>query len=90
MASASLRDSDDWFDIWFSDKQSMLDTMNSNMLSDLEVGYSPNGATIRHQLEVIVEYRRVFESELDSFKTMTEPEVNRWCFYDMKKRGVIE
>lgn len=87
---AHLRDSDNWFDIWFSDKQSMLEVMNSNMLSDLAAGYSPDGSAIRSQRETIDNYRRVFESEVDSFKAMTEPEVNRWCFYDMKKRGVIE
>ena len=27
---------------------------------------------------------------MEAFKGMDEPAVNRWCFYDLKKRGAIE
>lgn len=31
-----------------------------------------------------------FDEEMETFKGMDEPAVNRWCFYDLKKRGAIE
>ena len=86
---ARLTDRDDWFDIWFSDKNSMVNTMVSNMVSDLENGYEYFGASIVSQREAIDEYKKVFDLQMDNFKTMEETEVNRFCFYDMKKRGVI-
>lgn len=46
--------------------------------------------TIRNQMKEIDEYKAEFDKQLDEFKTMEEKEVNRWCFYDMKKRGAIE
>lgn len=86
---SKLRDRDDWFDIWFEDKKSILDTMTRNMASDLAAGYDPSGKCIREQTEGIFAYKREFEAEMDGFKSITEEQVNRWCFYDMKKRGVI-
>ena len=85
-----ITDRDDWFDIWFEDKQSMIDTMVRNMTSDLENGYDYFGKSITNQKNMIDEYKKEFDKNVDMFKTMTEKEVNRWCFYDMKKRGVIE
>lgn len=85
-----ITDRDDWFDIWFEDKQSMIDIMVRNMTSDLENGYDYLGKSITDQRQMIDEYKKEFDENMDMFKTMTEKEVNRWCFYDMKKRGVIE
>jgi len=90
MARARVTDRDDWFDIWFEDKQSIIDTMVRNMASDLEHGYDYFGKSIRQQREMIAEYKRQFDEEMDMFKEADEKQVNRWCFYDMKKRGVIE
>lgn len=85
-----ITDMDNWFDIWFADKKGMIETMVSNMASDLDNGYDYFGHSIRQQREMIEAYKAKFDSEMDSFKTMTDEAVNRWCFYDMKKRGVIE
>lgn len=79
----------DWFELWFSDKQSMLDTMAKNMAADLEAGYNYFGKCITEQREMIDQYKTQFDAEMDSFKTMDDKQVNRWCYYDMKKRGVI-
>lgn len=88
--AARLSDRTDWFDIWFDDKKSMISTMVKNMAADLEAGYDFFGASIQRQQQEIDTYRTKFDSEMDAFKTMDEKEVNRWCFYDLKKRGAID
>lgn len=85
-----VTDRNDWFDLWFADKQSMLETMTKNMASDLSCGYDYFGTCITRQRKEIDEYKLEFDKQMDEFKTMDEKAVNRWCFYDMKKRGVIE
>lgn len=87
---ARVTDSDNWFEIWFEDKKAMLDTMVRNMASDLANGYDYFGKTITTQRADIERYQRQFDNEVDSFKVLDDKQVNRWCFYDMKKRGVIE
>lgn len=79
-----------WFEMWYSDKKAMISTMISNMAADLNAGYDLYGKSITEQRQMIVEYQKAFEDQLDAFKTMDDEQVNRWCFYDMKKRGVIE
>ena len=88
--AARLSDRTDWFDIWFDDKKSMISTMVKNMVADLEAGYDFFGASIQRQQQEIDTYRAKFDSEMDAFKMMDEKEVNRWCFYDLKKRGAID
>lgn len=85
-----VTDSKEWFDIWFEDKKSIIAIMYSNMASDLSHGYDYFGKSIQTQKDEIARYESQFEKELDSFKSMSDEEVNRWCFYDMKKRGAID
>ena len=85
-----VTDRNDWFDLWFDDKQSMANIMIKNMAADLAAGYDYFGACITNQREMIDSYKARFDAEMDSFKTMDEKQVNRWCYYDMKKRGAIE
>ena len=81
----------DWFEIWFDDKQAILDTMVRNMNSDLENGYDYFGSSIRKQRADIDEYKARFDEQMDRFKEMeSDSKVNRWCYYDLKKRGAIE
>ena len=68
----------------------MMQTMVRNMTSDLDAGYDFFGKAIQNQIQAINDYKSQFDVEMDRFKTMDEKAVNRWCFYDMKKRGVIE
>jgi hypothetical protein len=84
-----VTDRNDWFDIWFEDKEWILNIMIHNMTADLEAGYDYFGHSIHSQQKKIMEYKAQFESEMDNFKTMDEKQVDRWCFYDMKKRGAI-
>lgn len=80
----------DWFDIWFADKQSILDTMIKNMQSDLEAGYDPNGASIvRQQCEINL-YKNQFDSEIEMLKEKDSKAAAHWCRLDMKKRGAID
>lgn len=81
---------DDWFEMWHADKRSMLDTMVKNMQADLNAGYDYFGQSIQNQRMAIDTYKRLFDQQLDMFTDMDEKQVNRWCYYDMVKRGVIE
>ena len=85
-----ITDRNDWFDLWFDDKQSMINIMISNMQADLNAGYNYFGNSIVAQRQAIELYKQRFDEEINAFHSMTEKEVNRWCYYDMKKRGVIE
>lgn len=78
-----------WFEIWFEDKQSILAVMHQNMASDLDAGYDPQGHSIRKQIVDIEEYQMAFDRQMDAFKDMDDAKVNRWCYYDLKKRGAI-
>lgn len=81
---------DDWFEMWYSDKECMIDIMVHNMVADLECGYDYFGNCIRQQREAIDAYKTALEVQIDKFKDMDEKAVNRWCYYDMVKRGAIE
>lgn len=78
-----------WFEMWFSDKQSLLETMVKNMQADLDAGYNYFGDCIKRQRKEIDEYKAEFDRQVDAFKAMEEKQVERWCYYDMKKRGAI-
>lgn len=79
-----------WFEIWIEDRRSMSETMLRNMIADLEAGYNPNGHSIRKQAVDIEEYNMATNRNMDRFKVMEDKDVNRWCYYDLRKRGVIE
>lgn len=87
---ARLNERNDWFDLWFEDKQAMMGTMMRNMAADLAAGYNYFDASIAKQRGEIERYKAQFDEEMEAFKGMDEPAVNRWCFYDLKKRGAIE
>ena len=84
-----LMASTEYFDMWFADKQSMINTMIKNMCADLDAGYDYFGKSITQQQQDIAAYKAKFDEELDKLKTMSEKEVEHWCKLDMKKRGVI-
>ena len=86
---SSIRDRDDWFDVWFEDRQAILETMIRNMASDLANGYDYFGSCIIRQRECIERYKAETDTQMDKFKEMEEKAVNRWCFYELKKRGAI-
>lgn len=78
-----------WFDMWLQDRRDIANIMRKNMAADLDAGYDPKGHSIRKQIVDIEEYEMNTDRQLDMFKTMEDKAVNRWCYYDMKKRGVI-
>ncbi len=81
---------ENWFEMWFSDKKCMIAIMYSNLMSDLNAGYNPIGDIIKNQKAMIANYEKQLEKQLEKFASMTDENVNKWCFYDMKNRGVIE
>lgn len=89
MYGVRITDKSDWFSLWLEDKQSILDTMIRNLQADLSAGYYYNGNSATLQRENIKAYQAQMNEEMKSFRTMTDSQVNHWCFYDMKRRGVI-
>lgn len=84
-----ITDRNDWFELWFADEQCIINTMINNITDDLKAGYNYFGDSIRSQVEQIETYKAKFDRQIDEFKLMDENSVNRWCYYDMKKRGAI-
>ena len=80
----------EWFEIWLEDKNSILNCMKSNMEADLNAGYNRYCKSIIDQIDMIDNYQKSINEALENFKTMTEAEVDYWCYYDLKKREAID
>lgn len=81
--------SENWFVIWYADKESILNTMVRNMVADLDAGYNYFGNCITNQRKMIKEYKAEFDSQLMSFADMEDSARNKWCYYDLLRRGAI-
>ena len=79
----------EWFEMWYDDKKWIISIMYRNMASDLDNGYNPLGKAIREQKIMIDNYEQDINNTLDKFSTMDEKQVDKWCFYDLLKRGAI-
>lgn len=84
-----MREAINWFELWMDDKESVLATMVKNLASDLEAGYNYFGACVQRQKETIDAYKAEFDRQLMSFADMDEGKRNRWCYYDLLRRGAI-
>jgi hypothetical protein len=80
----------DYFKLWLEDRQCILATMIRNLAADLAAGYDYFGRSAVSQREEIEAYKRNTDVKLDDFVNMTDTQVNRWCRFDLIKRGVIE
>lgn len=81
---------DDWFDVWYSDKRSILIMMYENLASDLRAGYKVEGNSVKKQQAEIKDYVEEFNACLE-WTLDTKPNyLNRWCYNDLIKRGAIE
>ena len=79
-----------WFELWLADRESILNIMIKNMVSDLEAGYSYFGDSITKQRAEIEEFKSEMDERLMGFWEMTDKQVDRWCYFDLIKRGAIE
>lgn len=84
-----MRETINWFELWMDDKESVLATMIKNLTSDLEVGYDYFGKCIQRQRETIDAYKAEFDRQLMSFADMDDGKRNKWCYYDLLRRGAI-
>lgn len=83
-------DTNDWFELWYEDKESILATMIRNMQADLDAGYNYFGNSIIKQRQDIDDYKEEFDAQMENLKMMdSDSKVNRWCYLDLKKRGAI-
>lgn len=79
----------DWFKLWYEDKQGMIETMVRNMAADLDAGYDYFGKCICKQRQDIEDYKAEFDRQLMQFADFDEGKRNRWCYYDLLRRGAI-
>ena len=79
-----------YVDIWNEDKRGVIATMYRNLYADLSCGYDPTGAAITRQRAEIDQYIKAYNAQLDNFVNMSDEQTNKFCYYDMIKRGVIE
>lgn len=89
ITSCRISDRDDWFDVWIEERCSMQETMLRNMHADIDAGWSFWGECVQKQMNDLDKLVEDYEKTMDMFKTMEDKDVNRWCFYDLKKRGAI-
>ena len=78
-----------WFEIWYDDRQSMMETMARNIAADIRTGYNFFGACIQRQKQELDDYKAAFDEQLMRFADMDDGKRNRWCYYDLLKRGAI-
>ena len=78
-----------WFEMWLDDKEAMICTMARNMSADLDAGYNYFGESIRKQREQIDAYKKEYDEQLMAFADMDDAKRDRWCYYDLLRRGVI-
>lgn len=79
-----------WLDMWIADKKSIVETMAKNMAADLEAGYSYYSRSIQEQKRALEEYDAEYGEQLMAFASMTDEETERWCYFDLLRRGAIE
>ena len=79
----------DYYEIYCEDSESIINTMFRNLNADLDAGYNPVGDCIRRQQQMIDDRQKEYRDALDLFKTMTDQEINRWCYFELKKKGAI-
>ena len=79
----------EWFDMWYADKQSIINCMTCNMQDDINAGYDPNGSCITAQKRMIDVYTNEFNNQQQILARMTPDNTEKWCYHDMKRRGAI-
>lgn len=80
----------DWKTLWLDDRRCILACMCANLESDLSVGYNPVGDSVRMQIEEIAAYRTQTEQVVREWRFKSDDYVQKWCYRDLKKKGVIE
>lgn len=80
---------EDWFEIWYQDKHDMLDAMTHNLSADLSAGYNYFGDSAVKQRKDIDDYKKQFDDEMVMLSNMDANKVQHWCYFDLKRRGVI-
>lgn len=85
--------STDYYHMWKADKENIIRTMYRNMTDDLNAGYDPMGDTINRELSDIAEYKAAYKVLCDTIIEMALDHdwqfINKWCYKDMIRRGVI-
>lgn len=85
---------ENYYAMWKADKENIICTMYRNLTADLEAGYDPVGDTITKEQAEIEAYKASYKAQdyilCDMALNDGHEAVNRWCYKDMIRRGVIE
>ena len=79
----------DWLEVWIDDWESLIETQNRNIQSELQAGFKWTGQHVQHEVKILKEFDSKYRDGLEKFKYMDEREVQRWCYFDLLKRGAI-
>ena len=85
----SDRPSGEWFAMWSADQESMLATRVKNLAADVAADYSPTGISVGNQIADLADARNAVIAQYNRLRNMSLEQRGRWCFDDMKRRGVI-
>ena len=81
----------DWYHLWCEDKESTLMTRVKNLCDDLTSrSVSPTSISAGEQIAEIMNARNHLMVDYHRLRFMSPEDRARWCFDDMKRRGVIE
>lgn len=81
---------ENWYRIYLQDRRAMLDTMQRNLLSDLDAGYSPQGQSVTTQRKRIDDFKKEFASAIDMLRTISANEREYWCYCELLTLGAID
>lgn len=79
-----------WLEFWYADKKAIINCMFYNMQADIDAGYNPIGDCIKRQLSEISNHQNSINNQLDKFVLMDEKQIEKYCYFDLLKRGVID
>ncbi len=79
----------DWFDVWCADWEGLIETQARNIQSEIEAGWKYKSARVQNEIRILNEFNGEYKMNLGRFGGMTDEEVNRYCYYDLLRRGAI-
>ena len=79
----------DWFEIWCEDWEGLITTQSLNIKAELDAGWKWKSDRVQHEVNVLNQFQNTYRLQLGRFAEMEEKQVQRWCYYDLLRRGAI-
>lgn len=79
----------DWFDVWCADWEGLIETQARNVQSEIDAGWKYKSDRVQNELRILNKFNGEYRRQLGRFASMEDKEVNRFCYYDLLRRGAI-